>query len=146
MSAAADVAVASRFIHEAFGRGDLSIVDELVHPDFVEHQFGMAASGAAAIENIKAAIVDLHQWMPDLRYTIDDAVSRDGTVWLRMTARGTHQGTIMGMPPTGRPLTVDVLDVLRVRDGRLVEHWGVPDRFALLAQVGLLRRLTAPAT
>jgi predicted ester cyclase len=143
-SRADDLALVARLVHEGFGRGDVSVVDELFAPDFVEHQFGMAGRGAEAIARVKAAISDLHRWIPDLSYTIEDAVWHDGTVWLRMTGRGTNEGPVMGQPPTHRPVAVDVIDVVRVRDGRIVEHWGVPDRFALLAQVGLLERLAAP--
>jgi predicted ester cyclase len=54
--------------------------------------------------------------------------------------QGTASGPFFG-PPSGRPIDITVIDVVRVVDGRIVEHWGVPDRFALLAQTGLLDRL-----
>jgi predicted ester cyclase len=56
-----------------------------------------------------------------------------------MTARGTHLGPFMG-PPTGKPITITVMDVCRFENGKIVEHWGVPDRFAMLVQLGLLPR------
>ena len=59
------------------------------------------------------------------------------TVWLRMTGTGTNQGPFMGHAPTGRPMRTDVFDTLRVHDGRVVEHWGVPDRLSTLFQLGL---------
>jgi predicted ester cyclase len=58
--------------------------------------------------------------------------------------QGIASGPFFG-PPTGRPVDVTVIDVARVVDGRIVEHWGVPDRFAMLVQTGVLDRLTAPA-
>jgi predicted ester cyclase len=54
---------------------------------------------------------------------------------------GTHTGPLFG-PPTGRPVDITVIDVIRVVDGQIAEHWGVPDRFALLAQTGVLDRLS----
>jgi predicted ester cyclase len=59
-------------------------------------------------------------------------------IWARMTARGTQTGPFMGHGPTGKPFTICVIDVCRFESGRMVEHWGVPDRFALLHQLGLL--------
>lgn len=80
----------------------------------------------------------------DLAFTIEDSASENGTVWVRAVARGTNDGSVMGQPPTHRPVTVDVIDIARIVDGRIVEHWGVPDRFALLAQVGVLRKPAPP--
>jgi predicted ester cyclase len=65
-------------------------------------------------------------------------IACDDKVWARMTARGTHLGPFMGFHPTGKSFTITVLDVCRFERGKIVEHWGVPDRFALLHQLGLL--------
>ena len=136
-----DVDVLIRLIHEAFGAGNLSVVDELIAPDFVEHQFGIQGRGPEAIAHVKAAILDLRRWLPDLTFTIEDTACVNGTAWVRATASGTNEGSVMGAEPTHRPVTVNVIDTARIVHGRIVEHWGVPDRFALLAQVGVLRQL-----
>ena len=61
------------------------------------------------------------------------------TVWARLTARGTNLGSVFGKPPTGRSIEITVMEVVRIDEhGQMVEHWGVPDRYALLAQLGLL--------
>lgn len=134
-------AVFSRLINEGFSRGDESIVDDVVTPDFVEHQFGLEGTGPEGIAKLKSAIRDVHRMMPDIVYTIDDHVESGDTLWVRMTGRGTHSVPVMGQPPTGRPLTIQVIDISRFEDGRIAEHWGVPDRFALMAQTGALKRL-----
>ncbi len=61
-------------------------------------------------------------------------------VWARMTATGTQAGPFMGHPATGRTMRADVIDVVRVVDGRMVEHWGVPDRLGVLFQLEILPR------
>jgi predicted ester cyclase len=136
-----NVDVLIRLIHEAFGAGNLSIVDELLAPDFVEHQYGVQGRGPEAIANVKAAILDLRRWLPDLTFTIEDTASVNGTAWVRGIASGTNEGSVMGAEPTHQRVTVNVIDIARIVHGRIVEHWGVPDRFALLAQVGVLRQL-----
>ena len=132
--------VMRRMFDDGFATGDTAVVDELCASDLVEHQFGMAGVGADAIEHVKQAILDVHAMAPDLSFTIEDSVERGDTIWVRVRAQGTATGPFFG-PPSGRPIDITVVDVARVVDGRIVEHWGVPDRFALLAQTGALSRL-----
>ena len=139
-SATQGLTVLRRIFDEGFATGDGGVVDEVCAPDVVEHQFGLAGSGAAAIAHVKAAIADVHRAVPDMTFTIEDSASSGDTVWVRVRARGTATGPFFG-PPSGRPVDITVIDVARVVDGLIVEHWGVPDRFALLAQTGVLERL-----
>lgn len=133
--------VLRRMFDEGFATGDDSVVDELCSPDLIEHQFGLAgASSAEALEHVRAAIRDVHRAFPDVRFTIEDHVEVGETIWVRVRGRGTATGPYFG-PPSGRPVDFTVIDVCRVVDGLIVEHWGVPDRFAVLAQTGVLERL-----
>lgn len=74
---------------------------------------------------------------PDFNVTIEDMVAQGDHVWVRSTARGTNHGGIMG-PPNGKSFEIAVFDVVRFENGKIVEHWGSPDRFAMLTQLGLL--------
>lgn len=134
------ISVLERMLHEGFARGDTAVVDELCSPDIVEHQFGLSGVGAEAIEKIKRGILTVHAAFPDLKFTVADSAQDGDTAWIRAEATGTHTGPFLG-PPTGAPVRFTVIDVATVRDGRIVEHWGVPDRFAILAQTGQLERL-----
>ena len=132
--------VLRRIFAEGFATGNADVVDELCAPDLVEHQFGLAGTGAEARQHVKDAIRDVHTAIPDFSFTIEDAVEDGDTIWARVRVRGTASGPFFG-PPSHRPVELTVIDVARVVDGRIVEHWGVPDRFALLAQTGVLARL-----
>jgi len=132
--------VMRRMFDEGFATGGTAVVDELCAADLVEHQFGMAGVGADAIQHVKDAIRDVHAATPDMTFTIEDSVEHGDTIWVRVRARGTATGPFFG-PPSGRPVDITVVDIARIVDGRIVEHWGVPDRFALLAQTGILNRL-----
>lgn len=121
-------------IEEGFGRGNLDVLDDCLAPSCVEHQYGMPST----VEGLKQAIAGLRRAIPDLKHTIDEMIVHDDKVWARMTGRGTHLGTLMGFAPTGRSFSITVIDVCRFENGKIVEHWGVPDRFALLHQLGLL--------
>ena len=138
----AAVMVLRRIFDEGFATGDGAVVDELCSPDLVEHQFGMAGRGAEALGHLREAMAQVHATVPDIEFTIEDAVQSGDTLWARVTGRGTATGPFFG-PPSGRPVEITVIDVVRVVHGRIVEHWGVPDRFALLAQTGVLDRLQA---
>jgi predicted ester cyclase len=128
--------VARRLIEEGFNGGDLAVADELTSPDLVEHQeFGPGHAPGA--DGVKAVIASLRRAFPDFHLQIDDLAVSGDDVWLRMTGTGTNDGSFMGNPPTGRQMRTQVFDVIRVRDGRMVEHWGVPDRLGALFQLGL---------
>jgi predicted ester cyclase len=133
--------VMQRMFDEGFAAGDPAVVDQLCSPDLVEHQFGIAGTGEDAVQHMREAVQDVHRAVPDIEFTIEDAVESGDTIWVRVRARGTATGPFFG-PPSGRAVDFRVLDVARVVDGRIVEHWGVPDRFALLAQTGILDRLS----
>jgi predicted ester cyclase len=130
-----------RIFDEGFTKGDTAVVDEVCSPDLVEHQFGIAGVGGDAVRHVKAAIEDVHRAFPDIVFTVEDAVESGDTIWVRVRGRGTASGPYFG-PPSGKAVDITVIDIARIVDGRIVEHWGVPDRFAALAQTGVLARLS----
>lgn len=73
--------------------------------------------------------------MPDLLVTIHDQVAEGDKVTTRKTISGTHTGILMGIPPTGRKVSIDVIDIVRLQDGRYVEHWGVNTLPSVLASL-----------
>lgn len=125
--------VVRRVIEEGFNKGNYAALDPLYTIDYREHQFGMKNT----LEGLKEDIHYLRTGFPDFHLTIENSIADADTVWILMTARGTNRGPFMG-PPTGKPITITVMDVCRFENGKIVEHWGVPDRFAVLAQLGLL--------
>lgn len=127
--------LARRLIDEGFNRGNLDAVDELIADEFVEHQ-SFGPGHAPGAEGVKAVIGSLRRAFSDFHLAIDDLAVAEDTVWLRMSATGTNDGPFMGNGPTGRAIRADVFDSLRVEGGRIVEHWGVPDRLGVLFQLG----------
>lgn len=125
-------AVFRRVIDEGFNRGNFAAWDDCFGPDAVEHQYGMPPG----LDGLKRAISGLRAAFPDLHLTIEDMVSSGDKVWARMTGTGTHRAPFFGMQATEKRFTITVFDICRFVDGRIVEHWGVPDRFALLDQLG----------
>jgi predicted ester cyclase len=121
-------------IEEGFSNGDVTVFDKYASDDFIEHQYGFIPPN---VEGVKKAIKSLHMAFPDFSMVIEDLVVSGENVWGRMTARGTHMGRFGPMTPTGKSIEITVIDIMHFKDGKLIEHWGVPDRFALMEQLGL---------
>jgi predicted ester cyclase len=121
-------------IEEGFTKGDTTVFDKHASPDFIEHQYGTFPRNA---EGVKQSIRNLHHAFPDFSLTIEDLVTDGDRVWGRMTGRGTQNGPFGPLPPTDRKIKITVIDIMRFKDGKLAEHWGVPDRFALMDQLGV---------
>ena len=123
-----------RLIEEGFNRGDLSAVEEVVAKNCKEHQRGNSDGASGTREVIKT----LREWFPDFEMQAEDVVTSGDKVWARFVARGTNLGSFMGNPPTGKKVTIDVIDIARFKDGKIVEHWGVPDQLGVMIQLGLV--------
>jgi predicted ester cyclase len=124
-----------RIIEDGLGGGDLAVLDELMAVDVAEHQRGNPPGRAGA----RLVFAGLRRAFPDLRVEIVHLDAVDDRVWVHFRASGTLLGPFFDVTgPTGRSMRVDVIDVLRFRDGVAVEHWGVPDQLGMLEQVGAL--------
>jgi steroid delta-isomerase-like uncharacterized protein len=85
---------------------------------------------------VLALFAMLRHAFPDLHAVIHDQAADGDKVWTRKTFHGTHGAEFMGAPASGRAVTFDVIDVVRVRDGKMVEHWNVVDALTLMQQLG----------
>lgn len=124
-----------RLIEEVFNRGHLEVADELVAAASVEHQVSGMGDGP---DGVKRTASSLRRSFPDFNLTIEAMASDGDTVWARQRGGGTNDGSFLGRPPTGKTAFIDVIDVARFEDGKMVEHWGVPDRLEMAKQLGLL--------
>ena len=128
--------VVRRLIEEGFNQGDLDAAEQLSSDELVEHQ-SFGPNHPAGGTGVKAVITSLRKAFSDFHLEIEDLTVDHDKVWLRMVGTGTNDGAFMGHPPTGRRMRTDVFDVCRVAGGKIVEHWGVPDRLSVLFQLGL---------
>ncbi|MGV7218856.1 ester cyclase [Bradyrhizobium sp. UFLA05-112] len=117
-------------IERGFNQGDLSIADEVCAPKLSEHEY-LAKTDVLGPEILKDQIQTARGNIQGLTLTVEDLVESGDKVWGRSTATGTHRRS-------GKPISMTVIDICRFENGRLVEHWGVPDRFAMLHQAGAL--------
>jgi predicted ester cyclase len=109
------------------------VSDELRSPDFVNHS---AAPGSPNNPDAgKAMFRAMRRAFPDPHVTIEDQLAEDDRVVTRQTFSGTHRGEWLGVPATGRAVSWAVIDIVRLVDGRLVDHWAVADLHGLLGQL-----------
>ena len=123
-------------MEEGFGKANLQIIDQFVSDGFTEHQFG-AKNGK---EGLKTTIKQLHTGLSDLQYELQKSIQDEDMVWTHYKATAIHSGSFMNMPPSGNQITIDIFDIARFVNGLLVEHWGVPDRFAAMMQLGVFNK------
>src|SRR5262245_33042086 len=124
-----------RFNEEVFRRHRVDAIDELLTEDFVEHT--PAPGQATDRQGTKQFIALMLEAFPDLDFSIDRQIAEGDTVSSVGMMTGSHQGEFMGVPATGRPVSVRVMDTGRVRGGRFSEHWGLVDTPTLMGQLGV---------
>lgn len=133
MPAEENKALVRRFVNEVQSDHKLELIDELFSPAFVDHYAG---STPPYREGTKRFLGMIFTAFPDVRATIHEQTADGDKVWTRKTFHGTHSGPFMGTPATGRPIAVEVMDIFRIENGRIAEHWGVSDMLSLLQQIG----------
>lgn len=127
-------ALARRLIEEVVSTGDLSRADEVIAPDFVEHN--PAPGQGPGIAGFRQVVGMLHAAFPDLEVTPDEIIAEGDKVAMRLTVRGTHRGPFVGVPPTGRAAEWQGISMLRVAGGRIAERWFYFDMPGLMRQLG----------
>lgn len=133
MSTEAEKALIRRWI-ELWNTGDLDAIEEFVTPDYVRHDpNGPEVRGPEAERQLVAMYLAA---FPDLRFTIEHLVADEDLVLAHSTARGTHRGDLLGIPPTERAVTVAVMDLFRLADGKIAEQWVTIDNLGMLQQIG----------
>lgn len=131
----ANKAAVRRFNLEVIERGDARAFAELMDPAFVNRTAmpGMSP-GADGMRHVFEAL--LRPALPDLRVEIHDQIAEGDRVTTRKTLHGTHLGSFGGVPATGRSVAISVIDIVRLCDGRYLEHWGLNDLAGVLASLG----------
>jgi steroid delta-isomerase-like uncharacterized protein len=126
----------TRYFEDLWNRGDESLIDELLHPEYVSHSPGSPQMSTDR-EGVRWVLRTMRAAFPDLRYTIEDLVIGDDAVAVRTTMAGTHRGDFFGLPATGRTVRVNQINIERFRDGRIVAHHRVTDMADLMKQLGV---------
>jgi predicted ester cyclase len=136
-------AKARRTWEEIFPACDVEALADVVHPDIVGH--GARPGEPGGFEGVKQTMLWLGRVFSDQRWEIRHVIGDGEMVALQCTHHGRHTGELMGIPPTNQEVAYDYVHILRFRDGKAVEHWGVRDDMTLMRQLGIMPERPAPA-
>ena len=138
MSTEENKAIVVQLYEEIFNKGDLDLADKLVAPNAVNHDPQMPPGAPGGPQGLKFVVTMLRSAFPDDHHTIEDLVAEGDKVVVRLTHSGTHQGTFLGLPPTGKHVSNTSIHIFRFADGQLVEHWANRDDLGLMQQLGVI--------
>jgi steroid delta-isomerase-like uncharacterized protein len=138
MTLADNKALVRRLFDEVWNTGNVALVDDLLAPSFVDHAAQMGGDDPTR-DGFKTQVRLFRTAFPDGRSQIEDLIAEDDRVVARWTDGGTQRGEWMGVPPTGKRVTMSGIDVYRIEQGRIAEFWCSEDELGLLRQLGALQ-------
>lgn len=125
--------IAARWFHEVWNEQREETIDELLAPDGVAYGLGAEPLvGPAGFRPFHRAFLNA---FPDIRLRILNSVEQGEMVAVQCLATGTHRGDALGFPATGRPISIEGMSLVRIRDGRVVESWNYYDFLSLYRQI-----------
>jgi predicted ester cyclase len=128
--------LARRFNDEVFMQGKVEVIDELVADDFVEHQPFPGLEPTK--EGLKKFVQLFHAAFSDIKVETLSVGTDGDELWVHSVFTGTHTGDFAGIPPTGKSVTLAMMDRVVVRDDKAIEHWGVSDDLGMMTQLGVV--------
>jgi steroid delta-isomerase-like uncharacterized protein len=131
-------AAVRRFFDDVINAGHLDRADDFVTATYLEHQELPGAEGRQGIDVAKAFLSAMRVAFPDYRFVVEDLIGGEDKVVARVTVTGTHQGEMMGLAPTYKPVRTTGIEVFRLEDGKLAEHWATFDALGMLRQLGMV--------
>ena len=126
-----------RIFEDVFNKLDQTTATEIISPSFVTHH-PFYPQGIHGIEGVNQMITTYRAGLPDIQYTIQDMVAEGDKVVVRWIAYGTHLNTFLGVPPTGKKVTITGIEIFRVASDKLEEAWVNSDSLGLLQQIGAI--------
>jgi steroid delta-isomerase-like uncharacterized protein len=128
-------ALARRFAEDILNANSVDMVEEIYAPNYVGHDPAMPED-VHGVEGVKEFYEMYINAFPDAEITIEDQVAEGDTVATRWTARGTHQGELLGVPSSGNRVEVAGVTISRIEGGKIVEDWDNYDALGMMQQIG----------
>ena len=133
--------LARRALEEIYAQGNLELADELIDPDFQDHEPAHPERPDGP-EGVKQTVKSIHSTFRDLRFEVEEEIAEGDKVVQLVVMSGRHAGPLMGREPTGKKFAVRHIYIWRIADDKIVDHWGSRDDLGLLTQLELLEPQT----
>src|SRR5919107_2352134 len=130
-------AIVRRYFQEILDGGNLDLVDEIFEPQYVLHD-PSSPQEVRGVEGTKRFVGMFRSAFPDIAHSIEDQIAEGDKVVTRLRARATHDGELMGIPPTGKGVTIEGTSIWRIADGKIGECWFNYDALGLMRQLGVV--------
>jgi steroid delta-isomerase-like uncharacterized protein len=135
--------MAKQFVDEVFNKGNMAFIDEHTAADFVEHT--PSPGQEQGVESFKKFVAAWREAMPDLKFTVNEVVSEGDLVAIHVSQSGTlKSAAIFGPGTEGKHIDVSGIDLVRIKDGKMTEHWGYYEEAKMFQQLGLMPEMGAP--
>ena len=136
--------LARRFMDEVYNKGNLEFIDEVVASNYVVHDPNSPEGVSGGVEGAKQFVEMYRSAFPDIQMTVEDLIAEGDKVVTRWTARGTHQGELMGIPPSGNQVAVTGISIDHIESGKVVESWSNYDTLGMMQQIGAVPSAEQP--
>jgi steroid delta-isomerase-like uncharacterized protein len=130
-------ALMETYFYEVWNKADFSKLDSIIDPTYINHN-PSTPDPLPGPEGLKPIILAMRKGIPDLTYTIEETIITENRIVARVLVKGTHLGTLFGIPPTGNRIDIRQINIERVENGKIVEHWRVTEELKMMQQLGLV--------
>ena len=129
-------------VNDMFNSGKMDGLDKYIAANYTEHH--MPPGAKPGLDGLKEHMTMLHASFPDMKFTINSITADSNMIWALMTMTGTNSGPFMGMPPTGKQINFQGADIVRLENGKCVEHWGFFEEMKMMQQMGMMPPMGGP--
>ena len=125
------------YFSEGWNKGNTDVLDQLLADNYINHTPSTPNPPGGA-KGLKPIVLAIRKGFPDLHYEIKELIVTKDRAVARVLMTGTHTGELFGMPPTGKKIAVNQINIEKIVDGKIVEHWRVTDELSMMKQLGAL--------
>ena len=133
-------AVVMRYVDEIQNGHSLDAIDSIFAEDFVDHVSISGGLFLGGIDGMKRGYAKFLNAFPDLHATVEDLIAEGDKVVAYKTLTGTHRGTHLGIPATGKRVQHKIISIYGIKNGKIAEYWGLMDELKLMQQLGVLSK------
>src|SRR5579864_7893482 len=131
-----------RAVNDMFNNGKMDDLGKYCADNLVDHQ--MMPGQKPGLAGLKEMMTGFRAAFPDLKFTTNYITADSNMIWAQYTMTGTNTGPFMGMPATGKSVKIDGMDLIRLENGKCVEHWGYDEGRKMMEQLGLMPPMDGP--